>query len=168
MSARIGIISEGTHKPEDLLKAFAEALDTMYDFDEDNLDEIAETYRLIGRAEAYADFCDQVATDAGPPFAEVNQRAQEIIDELTTAIDQLTPEGLYFGTLAGDGACFGVFIDWDYLEAEIHDGRIRKIDAADERPDPCECPVVLEVNDHGNTSLYVFDEGAWQELWSAV
>ena len=96
-----GVISDGTLRPADLAPAFLSLLESV---DPD----------MIGtpRHEAFiADVSMIVATDGEW------DATPEVLDSLDSHINAALPEGLYFGTVEGDGACFGVFAvedDEDY------------------------------------------------------
>lgn len=90
-----GTISHGTHRPQDLIPAFLDAL------------------RTVNPA-AY----DQLTLGSGhPPIPSYalededaqwwNEDAQWILEDLISCLEESAPEGTYFGTLEGDGSDFG-------------------------------------------------------------
>lgn len=81
----IGSISHGTLRTEDLLQAFADTLE--------NLDPTDKYFALIREARA-------VDPDSETASYLVNE-------ELYDALNDLAPEGTYFGAHPGDGSDFG-------------------------------------------------------------
>lgn len=80
------IISEGTLRNEDLIPRFADEL-------ERRAPPLRSYSELIAEARALTDYN--------------SDDANEIIMALHYALDDVAPEGMYFGTHEGDGACFG-------------------------------------------------------------
>ena len=64
-----------------------------------------------------------------------------------------TPSFTYYGSLEGDGACFGVWIDHDALEEAIHDEEVSR--------EPTRRGYYLEVSDHGNMTLHYNGREVW-------
>lgn len=84
------IISEGTLRPEDLIPRFAAALRTATWPD----------------AEGDVRFLADLLTDA-EGWPENKLFTSIILEDLERALSWCAPEGHYFGTAEGDGACFG-------------------------------------------------------------
>lgn len=90
------VVSEGTLRPQDLIPKF--------------LDELR-----FQDGTAYA----QVIVDGRIPPAHAfedddaewwrSEEASEMVNGLQDALNDVAPNGCYFGTLEGDGACFGFF-----------------------------------------------------------
>lgn len=97
-----GTVIAGTLRNEDLLNAFTGEVEYLM---AGYLDQpIAQTYYDA------KEFLFQYETKT-----EVDECiASELVNELIDALNTYAPEGLYFGTLEGDGADFG----WWYSEEE--------------------------------------------------
>lgn len=92
-----GVIVENTLKLDDLLCAFATEL---------ALHNAHEKRELIREARAHAKQMRD-ATDFDPGYGLF---AHQLLDELSNALNELCPEGHYFGAHRDDGACFGVWL----------------------------------------------------------
>ena len=90
----LGSWSIATFAPRDLLLAFAGALRAV--------DEADEYTALVARA--LSRHALHVRLDIS---GYEDERAGYIIEDLTDALDELAPEGTYFGANEGDGADFG-------------------------------------------------------------
>lgn len=157
----IGPVSEGTLKTDELLKKFAETMNEVVEGDIEERESVAHT---CGRAEELSYILSLEGTDE---IVQIQEEAEALLDYITGVLDEISPEGIRFGTADGDVACFGFFVDWDYLEEEIRDGRIIK------NPDDRNAhrdKLVLDVNDHGNATLLMWSEPRqdWVEIWSVV
>lgn len=88
-----GAYSEGTLRPDDLFSAFESAANRV----------------RMSRADRNA--VRKIVAEAG----RVNESCaedyllSELVDELQTILETYAPPGFYFGSLDGDGACFGCF-----------------------------------------------------------
>ena len=147
---QIGSVSSGTLRTEDLLEAFAWELSYLLG------DDMTRSQRNLLAASANVDL-------------ETNQgEGDALVDELIDALRDLAPPLCYFGTLEGDGADFGFWPDHDRIQEERYqeDG-FRWVDGQYEWLP--ETGVWLEVNDHGNVTVYADDNGnPGAELWSVV
>ena len=87
---RPGVVVEGTLRTEDLLAPFAAEIDRL------NLtkNSVAEEARAWLEDTEYT----------GMSRAEMGS---ELIQDLMDQLNEIAPEYLHFGTLEGDGACFG-------------------------------------------------------------
>jgi hypothetical protein len=153
---QIGSISSGTLRTEDLLEAFAWELSYLLDHEVHH----TRSQRNLLAASASADL-------------EANQgEGDALVDELIDALSELAPPLTYFGTLEGDGADFGFWPDWHQMldERSINEGingnaRLM-VDGKEWLP---ESELWLEVNDHGNVTVYADDDGQpGAEIWSVV
>jgi hypothetical protein len=158
--AKIGSISHGTMRTEDLIPIFVETLDDLKQAESlsdspdteryarlDNM--LSEIEQRIKRGEYYGSadaFCD--------------------FEALFEALDEFPPPFCFFGAHEDDGADYGFWLSDDAIQDAIHDGEIVKVDAGDEWLEDVSADYVLEVNDHGNMTL--FDTRTRQELWSIV
>lgn len=142
---KIGEISSGTLRPEDLIEVFSRELSSL---DPDN-DLVNEATNWVEDSEEW----DQ---------EEVN----DLIARLTDALQELAPDYVRFGAHEGDGACFGFWADIDALDQAVEDGEVLKINAGDEIPPDWTGPV-MEVTDHGNVT-YKVPTIVHKEVWSCV
>jgi hypothetical protein len=97
MNIETGTVIAGTLRNEDLLEAFSCELDTVRGQSKAHykLDECI----LIFEAQ------NRYYLDDGSD--EIEEEVPEIISDLIDALNEYAPEGMYFGTLEGDGADFG-------------------------------------------------------------
>lgn len=151
--AALGAISEGTHCPISLIASYTAELHRLTRHDRPQ-----RLAALLGRA---ARFLNTEADGS----EEEEQEGSDLLDALTETLQDYAPPCCYFGTLDGDGACFGFWPDWHALDD--FDG-LRCADLADIPEDYS--GLALVVNDHGNASLYEVDPVAQRErlLWAVV
>ncbi len=143
--ARIGSISSGTLRSEDLLSAFAGELEQ------------------LDAAGTYTDLIAESRSVDGP-----SDDAREVVGDLEHALGELAPPYCYFGAHRGDGADFGYWPDWDAIEADRRDGTLP---SGDELPaSGAASPHYLHVSDHGNAELYAWDASGrrWRSVWGVV
>lgn len=89
--AKIGSVSAGTHREQDLLPRF---LGTLWELDRDRAEELKQQVP----AEAF--------NDDEHPFWDSEEVAY-LLEELFDLLNDYAPEGCYFGAHPGDGADFG-------------------------------------------------------------
>jgi len=89
------VVSSATLRPQDLLKRFRDAL----------LCVDPSHARLIIGDEEFQKLRDMLEKDPSSEWAR--EEADFTIDLLEGALNYLAPEGCYFGSHVGDGACFG-------------------------------------------------------------
>lgn len=161
---RIGSVSSGTLRNVDLIPAFISALEGIWNslatsaprsFDEQRQG-VIESERITAllakvekhqEAEGYYD----------------SEEAYFDSEELQMHLAEYAPPYCYFGTLEGDGADFGFWLD---------EGALSEFDGL-RVSDLSEVPAdyvgeVLHVNDHGNTTLYVANKGTFSAVWALV
>ena len=145
----IGTVSEGTLRTEDLLPAFADALDAS-EFKAENLALLDECWKLV-EADGWAE----------------SEDADAMISDLTEALSASCPPFVYFGSLAGDGADFGFWPDHDEIQEAQRFGTVYEADREYIYSD--DHGVWIHVNDHGNVTVLTDDDGKpGNEIWSAV
>ena len=138
----VGTLIHGTMRNEDLLTAFADEL---------------ERLDASGKHAAYIN-------DARDWRGRGYEFANDVLERLFDALDGYAPPYCYFGAHAGDGSDYGFWPDVESLEADAREGDfVVKVGAGSERPDGFD--YVMEVNDHGNVTLY--GRGG-KEIWSVV
>jgi hypothetical protein len=165
-TARIGAVSDGTMRPEDLIPAFCDELR--------ELDTEGEYTSLLAEASDLMDLWSETDEDEEH---EDDGNASEILGELFDALDSFSAPYCYFGASEGDGACYGWFPSWDSIRDAIHDGEILALgegkydkrweDLTEEEQDSF-TGYVLHVSDHGNATLYTVAGGKMEEVWGVV
>jgi hypothetical protein len=152
--AQLGSVSSGTMQPKDLIPAF---LDVLHGLDKEEHDRMVEEY---------GDALDRDWADEGNPTDE--DSLHYCLEELFDALNEHAPPYASFGAHEGDGADYGFWIDWDLLNDDCDNEEVLKLDAGDDWPDelPEGVNYVLEVNDHGNATLY--SAANHTEIWSVV
>ena len=135
----IGTVSEGTLRDEDLFDEFLW---------------MAKSIRL-SRDER------QVVRTLEINVPQDEEALGEAVGKLTNILENHVPDYCYFGALEGDGACFGVWVDWPSIEQARLDGEIATRSASINQ-------YALEVNDHGNATLYRRAGTRWVEVWAVV
>ena len=177
---QVGTVIEGTLKSEDLLEAFTGEIEYLW-----LTNTITGQYLDQSIAQTYYDakeILSKYETETGVDEIE----ASEIVNELIDKLNENAPPYMYFGTLEGDGANFGWWIDRDSLEEDMKGAiptdnpEVKWIpDCYDQSNQVCttnrlvsfrtECESThgyyLEVNDHGNMTLR---NAKREEIWSVV
>lgn len=163
----LGTISEATLRPEHLIPAYLGALDGI------RLSQVERaTIRQINRR--WVMLKCLVLTE------EQIDEVSEMLDDLTAILESHTPDYAYFGTLEGDGACFGVWPNIEQAREEcktINAGDCRhersyRINTSSRRCFDCGFQFnpadwrgpILEVTDHGNVTLYRREGNRWVEV----
>lgn len=151
----LGSISHGTLRPEDLLPAYASALNSL---SPGSAEKLMAPYNLAG-----ADFPEDDS-----PFWNQEDLC-DLESDFHEALHELAPPYLYFGANEGDGSDFGFWPDFASIDEDIHTGDLLPISDLADIPPGTTVPVLL-VNDHGNASLYVIPTPGsdYKEVWSCV
>lgn len=154
----IGTLIRGTMRIEDLLTAFADELERLAMLDK------AEAESSGAAWEGTHEFRMETIAAARSVDPE-SDAASGIIGDLFDALDELAAPYCYFGAHAGDGSDYGFWPDVESLEADARwmGTGVTKIEAGDSYPEGFD--YVMEVNDHGNVTLYGPDR---KEIWSVV
>jgi len=92
------------------------------------------------------------------------EHASEVWDDVLDILDTYAPPYCYVGSLVGDGACFGVWVDSEGVEQARRYGDVWE-DPDDGSRMPTDADYRLVVSDHGNMSLY---SRSGRELWGIV
>jgi hypothetical protein len=171
--AELGSISWGTLRPEDLIPAFVDALDSLREklslscHRGEELETVQEVSRLDGLlGELEASQREDGYWDGESPTWD--------IDTLTDELDAFAPPYCYFGTSEGDGSDFGFWPMIDSLEEACENGEVIKLASGDEWPadELAERPDVdgvCYVTDHGNVSFFApAPEQPDRPLWECV
>lgn len=159
----LGTISEGTLRPEDLIPAYLSAAEDLH-LSRAERSTVRQVQARLNAVDAgrynhaqdleYWESCD----------------ADDDIAELAQILEAHCPAYAYFGSLEGDGACFGVWPSIETLEEDArHGSEVQKINAGDPFPPTCRGDYVMAVTDHGNVTLYARQGNYhWREVWSIV
>ena len=147
--AKIGTVSHGTLRTEDLLSSFISELEWHIRNNGDhfsqpeNFSERDRLNNIIGEAQ------DCFAEDGEEIDPDKEDIAEELVNEtLPDAIGEFAPAYCYFGAHEGDGSDFGFWPSW----SEIDDlPTYEDTDAAKEAGEENDFKVV---NDHGNIKIY--------------
>lgn len=142
---KLGTISHGTMRLEDLIPAFVESL---RDVDPESIPVLEYDSKSIN--DSYWDDADGV------------------LEDLFDALNEYCPPYCYFGAHDGDGSDYGVWISWEAVEeASRHEGDVVKVNAGDSWPCAAE---ILEVSDHGNATLWAWDADEHRHVvaWEVV
>ena len=152
---QLGSISTGTLRPQDLLNAFGSTLNHL------TLD--VEKHPLIEQASV----AEQNIWDFDDDDAHAH--AEDLIEKLTDALNELCPPFVYFGTHEGDGADFGFWVDMDRIEEEIGTTIQIASSLSDFQAEHCwtlaDDGVIVNVSDHGNVTVMDMERNV---LWSVV
>ena len=93
----VGSVSWGTLKPDDLINAF---LQVVRELNSEEYDRLVSEYSSI-------------LPDVGDVYDWSEQQTEDaswLLSDLFDALNELAPEGLYFGAIEGDGADFGFWL----------------------------------------------------------
>lgn len=130
-AAKVGTISHGTLRTEDLLDAFSTELSYL-----------AKGVDHPGNRQTY----DELVYEAQNISFESDEEASNVIDSLIDCLNELAPPYCYFGAIDGDGSDFGFWPDMDAIEDLPRVGDPGEVRVNDED--------WLFVNDHGNVTVY--------------
>jgi hypothetical protein len=164
----LGSISTGTLRPEELLPCFLDFLDTLvekgtFSAGADHPAEVAEVGKL---QDALGDMERRMETEG---YWDNTDAVSEDLDFVTSRIEERVPSFCYFGAHDGDGADFGVWVDWDTITDAEGEGSLLRLPAGDDYPTDPEVDSVVFVTDHGNADLYQRTAtGSWELIWSVV
>jgi hypothetical protein len=146
--AKLGSVSTGTLRHQDLLRTFADTL-------EDCMKAAAkdQTKRLTREEKAWIKKKETLIKEARTQ-ADAGTAADledELLGELMDALEEYAPPYCYFGTIQGDGADFGFWPNHDAIDElpKIHNNSDEEIKQATHDGDDC-----VYVNDHGNLTIY--------------
>lgn len=157
----IGSISTGTLRTEDLLPTLLDELSAL---------RLTRTERATVRdIRKRMDAAEQVEPEAGEREPVDYFETDDAEDDYATLCDianNHVPAYCYFGSHEGDGADMGV---WPVADLFIGSNRHGGYDGCiGHTRDQRTYPYALEVNDHGNATLYRRAGRRWIEVWSVV
>lgn len=154
---RIGSISTGTLRPEDILPELFYA---------------GQQIRMSSGARQTLRKLEREFDARSEP-----ESLSDIMDEALSVLEDYTPDYCYLGSHPGDGADLGVWPSEELLSGTDDAGDVYRSDRlpGDARPaalrrddDYNDEPYWLHVNDHGNATLYRRAGRRWINVWSVV
>lgn len=164
--AKIGSISHGTLRDEDLLEVFTNELEWQIQRNEDyfshpeNLAQRDRLNAILGEAQdCWTDDGEDIRADKWEETAEL------INDTLINALEVFCLPYFYFGAHPGDGSDFGFWpIDIDDIKEHVEFSSTTE----QEYPNDDFQGEWLHVNERGNCTLYVRENGQDKEIWAIV
>lgn len=157
MFASIGTISHGTLKTEDLLMAFADALETLVKNDPEMTGEGSIALRMASIHEARQ--LVQLSEELGDAWdGNDEDMAHDVLNELQEWLEQYAPPYCYFGATEGDGSDLGFWPSMESVNEAVLDGELVQVGDPSEVTPEGGC---VFVNDHGNVTLYVNGAAVW-------
>lgn len=161
--AVIGSISHGTLRNEDLIEAFSGHLEVLLDMQQtDSYDPEHKHAKIMMEAQSL-----------GEDFDYDSELASDIVEELSTTLEEYAPPFCYFGATEGDGSDFGFWFNSSEFESACRDGDVLKINDLARVDEVHNCKVkpdwIAVVNDHGNVTIYSYQlKVEWTEVLSVV
>lgn len=156
-TATFGSISTGTLRAADLIDTFSSELSALMPED------AASHVDLCANADAWLERNAEDGAESEPDHLE---NGDELVCDLIDALQEYAPAYGYFGAHPGDGADFGFWLSEDWQQDATDNGALEVEDTSDVPADYC--GEVVHVNDHGNATLYLANNGALSEVWSIV
>ncbi len=150
-TVKLGSISSGTLRSEDLLETYVDQL-ILLECQSEHLKDAKYLLKLI--------FADAKLTD------EQTELMEDLVNEsLIRELASYAPPYCYFGCSEGDGSDIGFWIAHEYIDECVQDGTLLRVQDLSEIPSDYSGDVIL-INDHGNMALY--QKTDWKETWSIV
>jgi len=134
----LGTISFGTLRTEDLIRAFAGALD--------------QGSKLANRASKF------------DPKAASDDEAMWLLEDLKNALEETAPPYCYFGAVEGDGSDFGFWIDHHLLLEGLVMGDLLRVGHIDQIPRDYDGQALLCAQ--GRMTLCAVVNGKATEIWT--
>ena len=143
----IGALSSGSLAIDDLLRASSNAIDILID------------HERLTKHEA-STIQEEVDT-----ISDESEDADDVLQEAEDLINGAVPDYVYYGGNEGDPADVGFWISWDSVEEDRRNGELTEY--ADVTPSFS--GLAIDVNDHGNATLYLVNRGkVKQTIWEVV
>ena len=164
--AKLGSISHGTLRTEDLLSAFLSELEWQLRRNgeffclPENFPHRDRLNNLVGEAQ------DCFAEDGETIDPDKEEIASELVNEtLPDALQAFAGPFCYFGAHDGDGSDFGYWLqDIESIKEQVEFTSSRSMEYPPEEFQG----EWLHVNERGNCTLYVRENGKDREIWSVV
>ncbi len=149
--AQMGSISTATMRTADLIPAFVDELEyhAKRNKNKSHLAIVKAINRKINKL--------------GDSYYKTDDADFDLNETLFDALNEYALPYFYFGAHPGDGSDYGFWLTED-LE-EVFDGL--KANDLSKVPDDYKGEV-LDINDHGNMTLYLADKGKLTEVWAVV
>ena len=150
---KLGEISSGTLRTEDLVETFSNEFDRLLP---ENV-----TSALLEACEDWL---------AGKSWNEESSMLREtdgaaLLADLFQALEEFCPPYVYFGASEGDGASFGFWVNTEELSRDVTDGEVLQVSSLDMVPAAYTGFVWLDKK--GSITLYKADvRGGREALWS--
>lgn len=164
--ATLGSVSTGTLRTEDLLSTFLRELERQIGRNGDFFSK-PENFPLRDRLAGLIGESQDCFSDDGEAVREDREDvADELVAEsLPDALSLFAPPYCYFGSHPGDGADFGYWLeDVERIKEQVEFVSSR----AEEYPADDFTGEWLHINERGNCTLYVRENGKDREIWSVV
>lgn len=145
----LGTAIEGTLRNQDLIPELGSILKDLSDEPKELFQEIEEISKYPEEDEIW----------------DRDEYAYELLNEIIDYLNLQAPPFCYFGVHPGNGSDFGFWPDRDQIEDAIIDDEIVVVSDLSQVK---KHGFVLEVNDHGNETLYYYVNGVFHEIWSIV
>ena len=164
---RLGSISTDTLRPEDLLTAFADALDSLdckrfyAKVGPSSLD-LYYPSELVFSAYRCRNYYQEETLGSNPTIED--DAAYLINEELPNALEAHCPPFVFFGSLPGDGADYGFWPDLERIDDECANNR-ESLDVDTGAITLADDAVIVHVSDHGNVTVMDMERNV---LWSVV
>lgn len=177
MATTFGTIIHATLRLEDLIPAFAEELEIQVKAAAPHLGALNPDHsQLVVDAAEWIKQNEDNGEDHEPfgrPHHFVD--GDELLGELSDALNEYAPPYAYFGAHEGDGSDFGYWLNPDF-QRDFRDSDGLEVSDTSEVPADY-TGEVLHVNDHGNATLYeanaeraklLGSDKHLREVWSVV
>ena len=149
----IGSVSHGTMRKEDLIPIF---FDTLVSVSKKRANQLLKKYELKSIPGCDSDENEWYEWEDSDNF----------LGDLFDILNEYAPPYFYFGASEGDGSDYGYFLSSDFGN-EFNFGDGIKVNDLSEIPKGY-VGEVLEINDHGNMSLYFKNKRNLKEIWGVV
>lgn len=103
------VVSNGTHRTENLARSFYKPVYSLYfeALEQHNMEVYKKCIALRRDLEHIHNFYECVSRFNLNKEGEETEEFIDVINDVFDVLNEYAPEGYYFGTLEGDGACFG-------------------------------------------------------------
>lgn len=148
--ADMGSVSSGTMRLEDLIPCFMPLL---------------REYARENTRTDHLQFLEEIGERMEDEGYYETEESDHDLDELFNALQEYALPYFYFGSHPGDGADYGYWLSEDF-ECDFDGKKISDLSELTEEDREQE---VLHINDHGNMTLYWYDDkGNLEEIWAVV
>jgi hypothetical protein len=160
----LGTVSHGTMRPQDLVPAFLDKLNDISESDHPEANTAGAEYVQLtfppGLPYPYL-------TDEDDDKYWESEECSDFVESLFDLLNDYAPDYCYFGAHQGDGSDYGFWVSSAALDGATRDGELPRIDDTS-KLDTFEHGPVLEINDHGNATLWAKNEESWFTVWAVV